>query len=318
MAQPTKRCSKLGLKHMFKTFPEFSKLTLDDKGQYEALTKDLPPAHHISFPVLMSWWNTFDGMSVSLLNDNLVIPYWLPGDEKNSGLALIGTKNIDESLCTLFDHLNDRGDQIRLVNVPEFVLGNIRYPTMFNFKEERIHNEYILPVSGYYPIKNMQAHRRRRVESQFAKARDDDIVTRSLDLGRSGNRDFLWHEMLKWQSKGINDYGKLEQDAMAICINNAEALGIDNVCLFVNGELYGFCLYHVERDRRYVSIDHVKATHVSTLGFELVAYSFAKWFAELGVVYANLGADVGVMRLRMFMLTLGPCNFFRKYKIEPA
>lgn len=303
---------------MFKTFPAFSKLTLDDREEYEALAKDFPPAHHISFPDLMSWWNTFGGMSVSLLNDNLVVPYWLPGDEKHSGLALLGTKNIDESLCALFDYLREKEEPVRLVNVPEFVISNVRYPSMFNFTEDRYHHEYILPVSGYYPLKNMQSHRRRKVERQLAKVGESNLVTRSLDLGRADNRDFLLRQAIEWQPKAINNYGKLEQDSIRICINNAEALGIDNVCLYVNGELYGLCLYHIERDRRYVSIDHVKATHVSALGFELMAYSFAKWFAEHGVVYADLGADVGIMRLRMFMLTLGPCNFVRKYIIEPA
>jgi len=266
----------------------------------------------------MTWWNTFGGMSVSLLNDNLVIPYWLPGDDKHSGLALMGANHIDESLCTLFDYLRDKGDPVRLVNVPEFVVANVRYPAMFTFKEDRMHHEYILPIASYYPIKNMQGHRRYKVERQLGRVSDRTIVTKSLDLARQENRDFLWEATLKWQAKGINDYGKLEQDAMKLCFDNAELFGLDNVCLFVDDELYGFCLYEIGADKRYVAIKHIKATHVSTLGFELIAYAFAKWFAERGVMYANVCSDCGLMRLRMFMLTLGPYNFFRKYIIEPA
>lgn len=303
---------------MFKTFPEFSKLTLDDRAEYEALVKDFPPVSDISFAALMSWWNTMGGMAVSILDGNLVVPYWLPGDDKRSGLSLIGTNNVDEALCTLFDYLREKDEPVRLVNVPEFVVSNVRYPAMFNFKEDRAHNEYVLPVSGFYPIKNMQGHRRRKVERQLARAEGQRIVTKSLDLSRQENRDFLWHAALEWQARGINNYGKLEQDAMKICIDAAEVLGIDNVCLFAGGELYGFCLYHIDQDKRYAAMKHIKATHVSTLGFELIAYAFAKWFAEQGVVYANVNADYGLMRLRMFMLTLGPHNFFRKYIVEPA
>jgi len=54
------------------------------------------------------------------------------------------------------------------------------------------------------------------------------------------------------------------------------------------------------------------------LGFELIAYTFAKWFAEQNVSYVNVSADYGMLRLRMFMLTLAPVNFFRKYIVEPA
>lgn len=303
---------------MFKTFPEFSKLTLQDRDEYEALIKDYPPVHDVAFASLMSWWNTFGGMSVSLLYDNLIIPYWLPGDDKHSGLSIVGNNHIDESLCVLFDYLREKGEPVRLINVPEFVVSNVRYPAMFNFREDRAHHEYILPVSGFYPIKNMQSYRRRKAERQLSKAGDVSMITESLDLSRRDNREFLWEATLKWQAKGINNYGKLEQDAIKICLNDAEELGVDNVCLFVNGELYGFCLYYLGHDKRYVAVKHIKATHVSTLGFELIAYMFAKWFSEQGIVYTNVCADFGLMRLRMFMLTLGPHNFFRKYIVEPA
>ena len=49
-----------------------------------------------------------------------------------------------------------------------------------------------------------------------------------------------------------------------------------------------------------------------------MAYAFAQYFADKGVAYANINSDYGLMRLRMFMLTLGPVNFFRKYIVEPA
>jgi hypothetical protein len=303
---------------MFKTFPEFSKLTLADREEYEAFIKDFPPIHDISFAGLMTWWDTLDNISVAELNGNLVVPYWIVGNEKRSGLSLIGTNEIDESLCTIFDHLRDKDEPVRLVNVPEFVVRNVKYPDMFNFSNDRVYDEYVLSISDYYPIKNMNTFRRRKVERQLAKFDEKNIVIRSLDLGRKENRDFLWQMTQAWQPKGINNYGKHEMDAMKQCIEYSEKLGIDNVCMFVDGEMYGFCLYEIGVDGRYASIRHIKATHAGTLGFELIAHMFSKWFAERGVLYCNVASDFGLMRLRMFMLTLGPVNFFRKYIIEPA
>jgi|ADGO01.1.fsa_nt_gi hypothetical protein len=143
-------------------------------------------------------------------------------------------------------------------NVPEFVITNVRYPSMFNFKEDRARSEYILSVSKFYPIKNMQPHRRRKVERQIEKVGEHNIITKSLDLAKEENRELLWQATLKWQARGINNYGKFEQDAMRICIDNAEALGIENVCLFVKGQLYGFCLYHESSDKRYVTAKHIE------------------------------------------------------------
>lgn len=164
----------------------------------------------------------------------------------------------------------------------------------------------------------MTGYRRRKVERQLARAKDHKIVTRSLDLSEARNRAFLWDMVIAWQPKGINNYGKIEREAMRLCLQHPEELGLENVCLFIDGELYGFCLYRLGPDKRYAVIKHIKATHVSTLGFELIAYMFAQWFAEKGISYANVCSDFGLLRLRMFMLTLGPYNFFRKYSIEPA
>lgn len=303
---------------MFKAFPEFSKLTLKDREEYEAYVRNLPPVHDISFAGMITWWSSLDNVSVSVLNGNLIVPYWLPGNEKRSGLSLIGTNDIDESLCTIFDYLREKGEPVRLVNVPEFVVRNVKYPAMFNFRNDRTYDEYILSVSDYYPLKNMNAFRRRKVERQLAKISDKSIVVKSLDLRHEENRDLLWRMAVAWQSRSINNYGRHELGAFRACLEHSERLGIENACLFVGGELYGFCLYEIGPDRRYISMRHIKATHATALGFELIAYMFAKWFAEQGVLYGNVASDFGIMRLRMFMLTLGPVNFFRKYIIEPA
>lgn len=303
---------------MFKTFPEFSKLTLDDREEYEAFIKDLPPIGDAMFAGLMTWWNPLGHMSVSVLNNNLVVPYWLPGDDKHSGLSLLGTNKVDESFCTIFDHLRDGEEDPRLVNVPEFVISSVRYPEMFSFRGERCRDEYVLSASQYFPLKNINGFRRHKVERILSEIGEDKIVVKSLDLHDRGQRDMLLDAALRWQAKNINNYGKLEIEAIKAAINHSEVLGSENVCLFVDGQLHGFVLYAVPTDKRYINVHCVKATNKNALGFELMAYAFAKWFTDRGVMYVNVNADYGLMRLRMFMLTLGPVNFFRKYIVEPA
>lgn len=112
----------------FRQFPDFTKLTLADKSRYEAEIADFPPFSDISFATLMIWWNTLDSCAVAKLNDNLVISYWLPGDEAKSGLSLIGRNKVDESMCTILDYLEAEGKAQKLVHVPEFVLSAIKYP----------------------------------------------------------------------------------------------------------------------------------------------------------------------------------------------
>jgi hypothetical protein len=304
--------------HTFQTFPKFTKLTLKDREKYEALIKDYPPIYDISFPALMSWWNPLDNMAVSELNGNLVIPYWLPGDEENSGLSLVGTKKIDESICTIFDHLREKGDPVRLINVPEFVLSYIRYHDLYDFTEERDRNEYVLPLSHFYPLKNMAPHWQ-KVAARFIDKMDGKyFVVRNLDLDVKEDRDLLLSSAKEWRTKNkLNDFGQIEGDCIEVYIKNSKKMGIENLCLFVNGKLWGFALFQVPVDKRYIIMKHIKATHRLTCGFEILGYMFAKWWIEHGATTVNIGPDYNIHCLRMFMLTLGQSNFFRKYIIEP-
>src|SRR5438552_6672566 len=99
---------------MFKTFPAFSRLTLADKDEYEKLINDYPAISDLAFPTLMLWWNHLDCLGISMLNGNIVISYWSPTEQNDTGLCLIGTSQVDESICAIFDHLREKEEPVLL------------------------------------------------------------------------------------------------------------------------------------------------------------------------------------------------------------
>src|SRR5262249_12796870 len=138
-------------------------LTMADKANYNAFIQQFPPISEISFTTVMSWWNVLGSASVARLNKNLVMSCWLPGDEQNTGLSLIGVTNIDETICEIFDNLVTKGEQPRLVHVSEFVVERIRYPEMFKFTGERDYDEYIIKTSSLQSVASMRASMRDKV-----------------------------------------------------------------------------------------------------------------------------------------------------------
>lgn len=304
--------------HAFQTFPEFSPLTFADKEAYDAIIRDYPPIYDMSFTGLMTMWNAMDHMAVSQLNGNLIVPYWLPGDDRHNGLSIIGKNKLDETICAVFDHLREKGEPVRLVNVPEFVLSEIQYYDMFTFRESRRLNECILAVKDFYPLHNLPEHRQHKVHKAIMKAGDGGISVRSLDLSDMKNQNLLLDANREWQKKGINDYGTQEAKTMQTCVRHAAELGIENVCIFVREKLFGFCLYEFPSDKRYVFVRHVKATHEDALKFELLSYELGKWFAEQNVAFVNIASDMGMLHIRRLMVALGPANFSRKYTIQPV
>jgi len=300
-------------KHVFATFPEFSRLTLSDREKWETLIADYPPIYDISFPGLMTWWDQLGSMKVAQVNNNLVISYWLPGDDENNGLSLVGRSMIDESICEIFDYLKSNGEEAKLVNVPEFVVQQIKFHDMFSIDETRRLNEYVLPLAHFYPLKNMVLHWRKRVKNYI----DQKLTVTSIDMATKEGKTKLL-KALQWREKNhLNDFGVIEGECMESFVSHADDLNIENLCVFLGEDLVGFCLYQVPTDKRYIIMKHIKATDPAMFGFELIAYALSKRFIEQGFQYVNLGADYDIERLRMFMVAIGAENFFRKYTITP-
>jgi hypothetical protein len=302
-----------------KTFPDFTALDISHKRAYEELAGEFPPYSDLSFSTLLTWWNFLESCRVSTLNGNLVIAYWFPGIEKYSGLSIVGKHDVDHSICEIFDYLGERNEPMRLVHVPEMVIREMRYPAQFKFKEERGFDEYIVPVERFYPLDGAQFYRKYAVKRFMAKIEDSRIVTKSIDLSDESNRQLLLAKTNSWWKKGsINDLLKLEQEALVTSIKMGSQLGIKNMCLYIDGELQGFCLYQLPQDQRYAIIAHIKVSTEMPHAFEYMAYVVACWFAHRNIQYVNLEYDLGLPLLRVIKLALGPTTYLRKYTIEPV
>jgi len=301
---------------MFKTFPEFSKLTLADREEYESFIKDFPPVADISFGSLMTWWNELYPVKVAQLNGNLVIQYWSHEDEHNSGLSLVGTNKVDESICEIFDYLKSHDFPLRLVYVPNFVIDHVAYPSLFTFSEQLDHQEYVLDLKKFYSLDDMVWFRRKKVGRQLAQF--PDACIKELDLANEDSQKSVLDMIDRSRDLNLTDFGKLEQSALRTSILYGENLGFKNVCLYIEGKLQGVCIYQIPCDEDFVVLNHIKAGSQSLVGYELMAHLFARWFVDHGAKLINANTDAGVMRLRMLMLALGPVSFFRKYKVEPV
>jgi hypothetical protein len=304
---------------VFKTFPEFSKLTLADRGKYEKLVHDFPPVADLQFYELVIHWNALDAASVSLLNGNLVLSYWMLGLEKNSGLSLIGTNDVDRTLCELFDHLRQTGQQVRLVHVPEFVVEHIQYTDMFRLKPERRFDEYILDLSKLNNMQEMKAFQLKRVQKFMARTKGMRVVVKPIDLMSKQNQELMLRCREEWKNRGVINYiVRHVNDMIEVAIQQSEAVGLHALGLYVEGELKSFVLYCKPADKRYVIISHALESSEIPYTYDYMVYAFAGWWADQGITSVNIDSDLGIPLLRAIKIALGPSNYFRKYTIEPA
>jgi hypothetical protein len=305
----------------FSRFPEFSKLTLGDRCSYEKLVADYPPITDIQFASLMVWWNWLDTCAISILNDNLVISYWFPGEERFSGLSLIGTHDIDGSICTVFDVLREKGEDPRLVHMPEFVLASIEHPEMFIVEEERGFDEYIFPISHFYPLHHMPGFRRKRIKKFLENVDGDHLVLKPVDLSQLEARRTLLEHGEIWQKQSgklsINKVAKVETEALLTSITLGDLIGMECVGLYEGEELLGFCIFHRPSDKRYAIFSHARINPLILRVLDYMVYAVGRWLTDEGITFVNLEYDLGIPFLRMFKLALGPSNYFRKYTVKP-
>jgi hypothetical protein len=304
---------------VFKTFPEFSKLTLADRDRYEELIKNYPPYSDYSFPTLMNWWNALDCCAISTLNDNLVISYWIPGVDSLNGMAVVGINKVDQTICEVIDYLNSKGENARLVHVPEFVIENIEHPELFNFDSERDTDEYVLSTDKYFPLQRAVSFRRFRINKFLKNTAKSNVVIRNLELNSEKNRFLLMRSVNVWPNDGpTNATVQHSDDAMVVAINEAEKIGTECLCLFIDDKLHAFILFTRALDKRYAVFSHYKSSQELPYTIDYVLYSFAEWFVDHDIRYLNIDADLGVRSLRVFKIALGPQQYFRKYTVTIA
>jgi hypothetical protein len=300
---------------MFKTFPEFSKPTIADKDAYNELIKDYPPYVDLTFAMLMTWWNTLDSLAIAELNGNLVISYWLPGDEEHSGLALVGTTKIDESINAIFEHQRKHGSAPRLVHVPEFVIRSLRHPKLFKYTEEREYDENVLALDKLGEQFQKQGLQMNEAATIVAAKK---LEVKDLDLALASTRHELLEVTMRWRSRGEVNYTlELLDHVVPVIITQGDALGMKSLGLYVDGRLQAYLLYQRPHDTRYAIVNMLQMNAGAKGLYEVLVFKFAEWFGEQGVQFVNLDADLGLSFLREMRLGLGTIEFLRKFTVEP-
>lgn len=301
----------------FATFPEFTTLTYGHREEYEKLIEGYPPIADFSFAFLMGWWALYAPVKISLLEGNVILSYCSDSKTAELELCFIGSNKVDECLCTIFDHMQRQGKTPRLTHIPEFVIDNMGFPEMFHFKPARSFDEYIIPLSKYYPLEGSPMHHSKRVASFLDKLEGTRVSVGPVDLSDENNQELLLNAVRTWPRKGINGLASTKNGAMENAIRHADDIGFKNVCLFLDGNLHCFMIFYAPKNSELFSLEYIEMSYAMPNLLNFSVNMFAEWFAEQGMTHVNMGMDFGKPVLRVAKLALQPVNFFRKYSIEP-
>lgn len=300
----------------FKTFPEFSNLTLADREVYEDFIENIPPTVQFSFPTLMMWWGSIHQCKVAVLHDNLVFAFWLPGSDRHSGLSVLGTRRIDETICEIFDHQRSTGKKPRLVYIPDFVTKQIRYPDLFSFQPEPEFDEAIINVRDFTDIQNLPNHHKSVVRRYSVEFNQDDIVVEAIDLSRQAEKENLIFLVDQWKQAGpLNDYMKYEQMAIKKHIDNAMKLDLECICLFIKSSPEAFFIFQRVGGGNRVHLHGARFSYKYPHMVEMTIHRYAQWLTDNGVDTVNIDSDLGIDAIREQRLSMSPSGYTRMYTV---
>ena len=306
---------------MLSTFPTFKLLTLDDRDAYEQLVLDYPPYSDISFATLRIWWNVEDKLEIAVLNGNIVMHYFIPDDQANTGYSLIGHNQVDDSIAAIFAWQRDEHKKQRLVHVPEFVIDKLDHRDRLNVVEELEYNEYVLDSKALSTLEGALHGRTRRKVGRFLREVENrEVEIKPLDLSNPDAKDKLFDAVIAWEHEQptSNDPRHAEHAALKRTFADLEALDIKHLGLYIDGVLSAVILYQRTRDSKYYIMNHLKVDYSIPYIFDYMTHCIAKKAVEDNIDFLNMEMDLGIENLRRHKMGLRPVAFFRKFTVTPA
>jgi hypothetical protein len=305
---------------MYPVFPNFKKLNLEDRQQYESLVEAYTPFSDMSFTTLHIWWNLDEKLFFSVLNQNLVLNYYQPFDKPGAGLSLLGNHQVDKSIGEIFEYLKSYGRQQRLVHVPEFVIKEIEAKDAYDISEEADMHEYVMDAAACAKLEGRELGRIRRKVNRFLRETEDyQLELKELDLSLEKERGTVIAAIEDWRQRfpKANDPGRTETDAIKSALKHHRALEIKNLALFIDGKLHGVALFHQSQDRKYYILNHLKVDYSFPFIFDYLTNQVALAAHHNDIPYLNMEMDLGIEGLRQHKLGLRPVDFLKKYSVSP-
>ncbi|HUD07075.1 MAG TPA: phosphatidylglycerol lysyltransferase domain-containing protein [Candidatus Saccharimonadales bacterium] len=305
---------------MFPTFPNFSPLKLDDRERHNKYVTDYEPYSDILFTTLHIWWNLDNKLSVSILNNNLIIYYHLPFDKENSGYSIVGENDIDGSINTIFNYFKEHHMPIKLVHVPEFVIAKIHHKDSYKIVEEADYAEYILSAKELYELKGKKyASLRYKINRFHKETEGKKVEVKSIDLSNVKKIEEVLGFIRKIEKKypPKNDHLLTEHEAIKKSLAHYQQLGLQNMALYVDDELCGIAIFDKVEGHDYYIGHHMKVDYDLPYASEYLHNQTARKALEEEITYINIEMDLGIENLRNHKMKLKPVKFFKKFQIYP-
>jgi uncharacterized protein len=295
-------------------FPNFKKITLEDKNEIENFTKKFSPYSDFNFISLWSY-DTHNDVVYSWLNGNFVMRFrdYLT---KDYFLTFLGNAKPKETIISLLEYSKNNNilDKLELIpedNIKELLISE---QTDLIITEDIDQHDYIIPLKETIDLSNINPHKQKsyykflddyKFEVKELDLSDEKIQIEMLDL----------FEIWKLQKGEKADEANNEFLAMKKLFDHAKSFSLFSLGIYINQKL--ICYIIDERLQEPFVIGHFLKADLSFKGvYEVMNKISAEMHYQKGYKYINIEQDLGIEGLRISKKQRNPAFYLKKYIIS--
>lgn len=307
----------------FTKFPDFQKLTIDNKPaylQYYSLLKE--PCSDLSLDNALIWLDYHNDLEVSDLNNNLVIRFTNVFDNNRVHYSLLGEFMITQTLDELFNYLRALTHTPRLSYLSEQVVNAIRkvHYSNIGFEEDIDNRDYVYKVEDLAKMQGKPYENLRGRVNNFVKD-NLDITFTAFNLHNEDDRTIIESNILRWSEREEflrNDPDKWELTAIHKHLQLAPNLSTQAYGLYVQGKLVCITIFHLPPQEKWMIINHIQCDYDYREVYGYATHRLSLVAQTIGIEWINFEQDLGKEGLKRIKTLFRPEKFLHRYTVSPG
>lgn len=309
---PSRNSMRVIKKSVIPQFPNFKKITLDDRKVIEEHHKKYPPYSDFNF-VSMWCYNTEGKMLISYLNDNLIVKFQDYITSK-SFYSFHGTNQITNTISALLRSGSSK-TKPKLKLIPQSSVPNGILSDNLIVEEDLDNHDYILSIRQLKFLKGKKYRGKKNFVNRFTRKYSFKEVNMDLN-DKSVQKDInnLFH---LWRGNSNLSLDDVKNELVAV--NRIFELSNDHkslhaIGIYVDNSLIGFTINEVVHDK--FAILHFEKADIAYEGiYAYLMFATANHLAQFGCKYINYEQDLGIPGLRKAKRSFFPTSMLKKYII---
>lgn len=297
---------------MIPKFPAFKLLELSDKIEIETFTSKYLPYSDFNFVSLWSW-NIQEKISISILNNNLVVIFtdYLTNQPF---ISFFGSEKTHETAQTIFDYSQKSLNVNYLKLLPEF-LSLTLCGNGWHMTEDKASKDYILSIENL-SIMNSWSNSKiaksiNKFQIYYPNYQVFVVSIENIDLEKHIDLFNNWVD-----GKDLTNINCNEIKAFKRYLDLA-ASNIIFISIYLNDKLIGFDTCELISSE--YAISHFSKSDNQFKGInEMLQWEEAKYLYNLGVKYLNIEQDLGIDGLRFAKEKFKPSHYLKKFILEKS